>query len=685
MNANCLHGLNLLTTCIFATILTLPFRSNAQCGTEVPTSIDCSTAPLLCLSNLCVTTTNNPFNCCNGFCGPNTAIHNPQYFAFVTTDEQVVFEIDVTSCSSGNGLQSAILGACPWDNADIIDCDPGTVPGGTMVLNASGLDIGNTYWLVIDGSSGATCEYIIRAISGVNTDFPVGNLVLDSVSISDTLFCPGMENVVIEVDSPAIDDLFYNWHTSWNSDTIVTLEPSLLLDIALDAPSGEWEICIWADNGCDTSNTICIPVTIDTFLTESLGVSSFCWEEFPFIWGDIIIAGPGTYTQSFHGAGGCRVDSTWIVLEYPVFEPGYIDTTVCAYQYIYEGEFYDASGVYDIFYPGSGANGCDSFAILDLTLQGFEFFVEIGEDENGAFLHPYITDQLGQFDTITYSWFTCDTTLLSTEKDYRPDSSGCYCVLIEAGVCSQFTCATYLVDSLNETCNLVASEECVGDQVAFSYDGDPSDVISYDWLIQVSQFGAVIHRTTSTVTRTFTSGTYHVSLTITDSTGTFTCHDSVHINPSFFAAIAQNEETLFASPDSASSYTWHVCGQSEVLSTSDFFNPDTSGCYCVDIEIGGCVESPCVNFVIVGIDPGSYQLTGIHPNPSHGTWQVTLSNTVALPVQWDLINLQGMVIESGELQQSISTIQLKKQLVGVFYLQLTNGEGLSSIHKVLLE
>ena len=260
-------------------------------------------------------------------------------------------------------------------------------------------------------------------------------------------------------------------------------------------------------------------------------------------------------------------------------------------------------------------------------------------------------------------------------------------MLIEAGVCSHLICATYIINPISESCDLVVSDECVGDEVVFSYEGDPSDVISYDWLIQVSQAGAVIHRTSSTVTRTFTSGTYQVSLTITDSTGTFTCHDSVHINPSFFATIdiLLGEASLIASPDSADSYAWHACGQGEVLSTSDLFTPDTSGCYCVDIEIGGCVESPCVNFVISGIDPGSHLVTGIHPNPSHGTWQVTLSDAVALPVQWALFNLQGMVRESGKLHHHTSTIELRKELVGVFYLQLTNREGLSSIHQVLLE
>ncbi|MDQ3017911.1 MAG: hypothetical protein M3R25_14460, partial [Bacteroidota bacterium] len=86
------------------------------------------TAPSPCLVDACYETQSNfggpPYN---GWCGSNTAIHNPQYFAFIATLPNVMINIHVDGCDNGQGLQSAILGACPWTvGPDVIDCDPGT-------------------------------------------------------------------------------------------------------------------------------------------------------------------------------------------------------------------------------------------------------------------------------------------------------------------------------------------------------------------------------------------------------------------------------------------------------------------------------------------------------------------------------------------------------------------------------
>ena len=82
----------------------------------------------------------------------------------ITTDTAIDIQIHVDNCEQGStALQSAIVTTCDWVPCpgnivpcpDILDCDPGTPPGGTMFLSASGLMIGDTLWLVIDGSSGS--------------------------------------------------------------------------------------------------------------------------------------------------------------------------------------------------------------------------------------------------------------------------------------------------------------------------------------------------------------------------------------------------------------------------------------------------------------------------------------------------------------------------------------------------
>ena len=148
----------ILVTMLGALLFTA-VKLHGQCVPVISPSTECETAPLLCFDQLCFYTTNIPFNCCNGWCGANTAIHNPQYFAFIPSETEVVIHISVDSCNSGVGLQSAILNSCPWDNASVLDCDPGTPPGNIMELEVAGLNIGETYWLVIDGSSGVFIKW----------------------------------------------------------------------------------------------------------------------------------------------------------------------------------------------------------------------------------------------------------------------------------------------------------------------------------------------------------------------------------------------------------------------------------------------------------------------------------------------------------------------------------------------
>lgn len=136
----------------------------SQCDTVL--ALTCDAAPLIPLDDYCGRTNDVFALCCNGWCGNNTSVHNPTYHEFVATDDSVRIEVRVLPCSEGLGLQAAILPSCPWDNSDILDCDPGTPPGGIMDLSATGLIIGEHYWLLVDGSSGAMCNFLIEHVHG---------------------------------------------------------------------------------------------------------------------------------------------------------------------------------------------------------------------------------------------------------------------------------------------------------------------------------------------------------------------------------------------------------------------------------------------------------------------------------------------------------------------------------------
>ncbi|MBK9984582.1 MAG: hypothetical protein IPP15_19835 [Saprospiraceae bacterium] len=122
------------TTLLFFCFLSVFSEIKSQCNPpdQVPT-VTCDSAPMFCLVDYCAASLNVPQVCCINFCGSNTIVNNPQYFQFIPTAADVEIDIHVDNCSSGNGLQSAIVSRCNWSPCpggsvpcpDVLACNPG--------------------------------------------------------------------------------------------------------------------------------------------------------------------------------------------------------------------------------------------------------------------------------------------------------------------------------------------------------------------------------------------------------------------------------------------------------------------------------------------------------------------------------------------------------------------------------
>jgi hypothetical protein len=457
--------------------------AHGQCNPAVTPSISCEDAPLICLQDFCFTSQEDPFFCCNGWCGANTAIHNPQYFELQAISTEISIHIHVDSCNDGTGLQGAILSACPWTNMHVLVCDPGTPPGGTMVLDYSGLIAGETYWLLIDGSNGSTCQYSITYVSGVNAPGGSFELLQEMTTVEPDYVCPGYTGLHLQTGPAPLQPAQYTWETGWDHGIYTTTEPDLMIDIPVDAPEGLWDICVTAKSACDTSNRVCVQIEIEQFQDAVKPESILCADAFPFVWGVETITGPGIYAESFILPGNCVIDSIWIIESYPVYPDGMVDTSLCASAFEYEGITYSHSGVYALTYPALGANGCDSTAYLHLTLGGMDLIVETNCDGPEPVLHPHVILHDDDIDTLLYAWHSCNyDTLISTENILQPDSMQCYSLIVDNGLCRDTTSAAYVLDCPS-TCDLTPDFLCVGDSVMMEYAFNVGPEAQIHWVV----------------------------------------------------------------------------------------------------------------------------------------------------------------------------------------------------------
>ena len=525
-------------------LLSIYFGGKAQCDLSTPPTPTCEGAPFLCLNQLCYMTEDTVNNCCNGWCGINAIINNPQYYAFIPTQECIEFEISVDDCLIGAGLQSGILDACPWDNANVLDCNPGTPPGGTMLLQSCDLVPGLTYYLIIDGSSATVCHYTITSVTGIQS-FPLtDSLDLDHSYANDTLVCPGYQDLVLNT-GPLISNVIYHWTFGWNGQQYDTDFPTYTMDIEGDAPSGTWDVCVRASNGCDSTNQVCFPITIATTPPVVKEPATFCDEEFPFLWHGQVITGPGNYTATITDEHNCSFDSLWTVQAFPLYSPGIIDTFVCSPQFQL-GEFtFDQSGHYTLFLPNATSNGCDSIVELDLTIGASDQFVELVCENDQSSLQVHIIAQDASIDTVIFEWYPCSfDSLLSTETAFFPDTAGCFSLVTQSGVCVDTITSNYLISAcdISDSCELLFPYACINDTVLITPEYPIPARASIHWLIDFPGDTNSYSGNTDSIYVTFDApGVYPVSFTIQDSFQTQTCHTDIEIQSGIEVSICCDE------------------------------------------------------------------------------------------------------------------------------------------------
>lgn len=105
--------------------------------------------------------------------GNMTTSNNPTWFAFIAWCENLTIQVTYTNCLDNPGggvtygVQAAVYSACPANAGNSVACDTDVahcVNNGSRVLNLTGLNVGATYYFLVDGCAGSACHIKIDVI-----------------------------------------------------------------------------------------------------------------------------------------------------------------------------------------------------------------------------------------------------------------------------------------------------------------------------------------------------------------------------------------------------------------------------------------------------------------------------------------------------------------------------------------
>ncbi|MBU1717529.1 MAG: gliding motility-associated C-terminal domain-containing protein [Bacteroidetes bacterium] len=189
------------------------------CEGNDPASDFCYSATFICNDNgycgntSATYTVDEPGNLSGGSALFTGSLENNSWITFEATATDVSFELLVTNCQYNDGIQfavySATMGATDCDNFVLLS-DPAYTSAsagnnGSFTITATGLTIGQTYYIMIDGFAGDVCDYEIQPGAGI----------FDGIGISyDQVICYGDEALMGITNPSGAGTYTYNWTSS---------------------------------------------------------------------------------------------------------------------------------------------------------------------------------------------------------------------------------------------------------------------------------------------------------------------------------------------------------------------------------------------------------------------------------------------------------------------------------------
>ncbi len=144
----------------------------AQYNLPVPPGNTCATAAPFCASYLNGYCSNNgaftasaPGNLTSAF---GCSIENNQWLTFVPCEDSVAFVFSVGNCVANEGLEFAVFSTPNCQDFTALAGCTTVAPGAIGLLQVPNLQIGDTYYLMVDGVNGDACNWEITGLYGVS-------------------------------------------------------------------------------------------------------------------------------------------------------------------------------------------------------------------------------------------------------------------------------------------------------------------------------------------------------------------------------------------------------------------------------------------------------------------------------------------------------------------------------------
>lgn len=318
-------------------------------------SDNCTDAPRISNNNNYCGNTNgftadSPANMPSQFCpGAANAINNNGYFSFIASATAASLYMTVAGCTlsgapTANGIQVAVFsvaGSCSTGQYTSLYCSANTGNNFGGQLDFTGLVVGDEYLVMVDGFSGAACDYSFNAVSGINvgtscTPAPTCGTPVSVGALTSTLekciaACSNSTGILSTITGPCgeltnVRPLYYSF-TVPAGDTYVDILAQCAVgnpNIFLFAPSPTGDPCTGTGiiaSGCasgGTSGINQVSVTAgSTYVVEvAAGTGSF----------DLCIV---TYPDP----SICNVDKTLTVLPTPAPDGSYPPNTAVTFTY----------------------------------------------------------------------------------------------------------------------------------------------------------------------------------------------------------------------------------------------------------------------------------------------------------------------------------------------------------------